>query len=1031
MALLLGGLSSSLWAQSVTTSAISGRITDQRGEPLPGANVVAVHLPTGTQYGTSTRADGRYNLVNLRPGGPYTVTVSFVGYRTERREGLYLPLGETMILDFELTEQAIQAGEVVVTAERNAILSSARTGAATQITFEQLRALPTIARSLTDFTRLTPQVVGNSIAGRNNRFNNIQVDGAVLNDAFGLAASGTPGGQAGTEPISLDAIEELQVAVSPYDVRQNGFTGGLINAITRSGTNRYQGSVYFYGRNQDFVGGGPAQVPIGDFRQFESGFRIGGPVQTNRFFFFLSGEMGRRDLPQRVVFRGQQGAVVFDVPEADVARFYNILKTKYGYEAGGYGSYTWRRNSDKLFLRLDYNLAPGNRITIRHNFVNALDDNLSRGATTYQLRNTNYVFRSQQNSTVAQWTATFGNQAASELRLAYTRIRDRRDPDGDPFPMVEVAYGSARLVAGTERFSGANELDQDIVELTYNFSYFTGPHTITIGSSNQFFAFRNLFIRDFYGYWFFNSLNDFEAGRAARYEHSYSVTGNPRESARPRMWQLGFYAQDEWRLLPDLRLTFGLRLDVPVFTSKPSYNPDVEAVFGLRTDKVPSGNVLWSPRFGFNFDLSRGRRTTQIRGGTGVFSGRIPFVWISNQYSNTGMEFKRLNITRNVPQFVPDPFNQPKPGVTPGISPIPTTEINITDPNFRFPQVWRTNLAFDQQLPFLGFVFTAEGIYSRGINDIVYKDLNLVGPQGKDPVDGRPVFGPRTGSRFGSPVVRDSRFTNVIYMGNISKGYEYLVTLSLERPPQQGFFGKLAYTFGDAFSVNDLTSSQAISQWRFNEVPGDPNNPPLARSDFAVRNRLIATLSYRFDFGRFIGRRGWATTISLFHESRQGSPYSFIYDGDVNVDGQGSNDLIYVPRDASEIILTTNNWNELNEFIENDPYLRKMRGKIVEKNAILGPWSHQVDLRITQEIPTLGGQRLEVTLDVLNVTNLLNKDWGVVKFVPFGTYQLLRLSGIDPATGKYRFAFTKPESIFQISDLASRWQMQLGIRYTF
>lgn len=1061
----LFSLATNVRAQGVTTAAITGVVVDQQGETLPGANVVAVHEPTGTIYGTTTRTDGRFDLTNMQVGGPYTITASFVGFQDTRETDIQLQLGQRLTLTLQLSESTVLLEEIQVAAERNPILNSDRTGAATNVSTEQIERMPTIARSIQDFTRLTPQISGNSVAGRNNRYNNIQIDGAVLNDVFGLAASGTPGGQANTQPISLDAIAEFNVAIAPYDIRQNGFTGGLINAVTRRGTNTFEGSAYYFGRNESFVGDGPNERPFGEFSESQYGFRLGGPIVRNKAFFFVNAELARRDAPIDVGLAGSNASVVFNVPDSTVNRVIGVLQNRYGYDPGSFDIFTAQRNSDKFFARVDVNLSNQHRLTLRHNYVDAVDDNLTRNANTFFLSNTNYVFNSTQNQTVAQLNSTFGNRIANEFRLAYTRVRDHRDTPGDPFPSISVTLAPGTvLTAGTEQFSIGNRLDQDLFELENNLTYFAGDHTITVGTHNELFKFENGFFRNLYGRYEFSSLDAFLAGTPSRYEYSYSlVEGNPRPVAAFDVIQTGLYVQDEWNATPRLKLTVGLRADLPIFLDEPLFNPNVELAFGRRTDEPPSGNILFSPRLGFNYSTLD--QATQVRGGLGIFSGRAPFVWLSNQFGNTGVDVARVLMTSNIPfTFTADIDNQPRPGVTPGLSPVSTAEVNLADTDFRLPQVFRTNLAVDRSLPF-GLVATLEGIYTKTLNEVFYQDINLGSQVSTDPIDGRPIYGTRsTGSRGGFSVTSNradheagvflddngnpvSRFTNAILLSNTNKGFQYSITGQIQKLPGDGLFGSLAYTYSRAKDLQAISSSQASSNWGFSLTPGNPNAYELTTSNYELRHRIIGALSYRFDFGRFFGMSGLATTASLFYEGRSGAPYSIVYAGDVNADTRNANDLIYVPADASEINLVRRN-EAINEPAPQSDYdalfawleeygLDEYRGKILERNVLFSPWSHQFDLRIAQEIPTIRGQRFELTLDILNVTNLLNKDWGTVKFVTNQSYNgLFTVQGVN-AQNELEIELNRDvregrnPAPYTVSDLASRWQLQLGVRYTF
>ncbi len=1055
------------WSQ-VTTASIHGVVKDAKGQPLPGATIKAKHDPSGSVFGAISRIDGKFNVPNVRVGGPYTITVTFLGYRTESKTDVILALSQDLAIDFALEEEAFQGEEVKVTAERNNLISSSRTGAGESVSREQIDRLPTISRSIQDYARLSPQSFGtnigssentggSNIGGKNNRYNNIQVDGAVLNDVFGLAASGTPGGQANTQPISLDAIEEFQVSLAPYDIRLGGFTGGSINAITRSGNNTFIGSGYYFGRNEGLVGTSPDTVKkkLDDFSEFQGGFRVGGPVKKDKLFFFVNGEIKNRKDPRTVGFRGSGEAVEFNIPQSTMEEIIRISKEKYGYDPGSFGSYTSETKDMKLFLRMDYNLSEKHRLTLRHNYVNAdLDRGITRNATTYTLTSQEYVFNSVQNSTVAQLNSSIGTTMANEARISVTTVRDKRDPSSDPFPQVEIFVGDRETAQfGIERSSQANSLDQDIIAITDNLSYFKGDHTFTVGTHNEIITYKNLFLQDFYGSYQFDDFRTaagvtvspdsaFEIGRPTRYRYSYSlIDGVDMPLAEFTSYQVGFYLQDQWKVSPKLTITPGLRFDIPMFPEEPLYNPKADSIFGVRTDEVPSGTVQFSPRLGFNYDIT-GNKDTQLRGGIGIFSGRTPGVWISNQYSNTGMDIARVDYrqsgTSNVKVFSPDPYNQPRPGDAgfPG-QPITTVAVNVTDPDFKFPQVMRGNIALDRELP-NGLVATVEYVYTKNINDIQYANLNIVDSDST-------VFGDRPFYNF-SRVKKSTAFTDVLLLSSSDKGHQSSLTFQLQKKAGSGegflrnMMGSVSYTLSEARDVNSGTSSTARSNWEFNVVPGDPNNPPEGRSSFEIRHRFLGTISQRFTF-----MKKWAATASFIYERRSGRPFSYIYNGDANGDGASSNDLLYVPETADDIVLSTNNWADLDNFISSDAILNDARGTIFERNTAREPAATQLDFRGSLEIPTMKAQKFELTFDVLNLPNLLNHDWGYQEYVSFQTYQLLRITGYStaPATlGKPLVSFTKPldlnkngkadvEDIYSKDNLLSRWAVQLGVRYTF
>ncbi len=1041
----------SIYSQ-VTTASINGTVVDQNNTALPGANVIAVHIPSGTQYGTNTRTDGKYNILGLRVGGPYKVTVSFVGYTSQVEEGFDLALSQNLKIDFKLPEAAVQLSGITVSAERSAVMSQSRTGSAQNVGIKQIEEIPTVTRSFQSFAKLSPLFSGTDVqaAGRSNRYNNVQIDGTQYNDLFGLGASGTPGGQTGTNPISLDAIREFQVVVAPYDVRQGSFTGGGINAVTRAGTNQYGGSVYGFGRNENLIGKLKDRPDIAKFSDYQYGFRAGGPIMQDKLFFFVNGEMTTNDRPVRNIslvdgFGLLTGSQLIS---QKVTPFANELKNK-GMAAGSYEEFIREQPSTKLFLRFDYNLSQEHQLTLRHNFVDAYQDNMNARTATNQMSfdSYNYRIKSKTNSTVLLLNSQLGDNLSNELIIGFTSIRDRRAGTSVATPEVEVRDGGYNMFAGPDRFSSANELDQDILEITDNFSYYVGDHIFTVGTHNEFFSFRNMFVRSFFGYYQYNSLADFTANKVAFYQRVYGKK-DPKvaPAAEFSVAQLGFYIQDEWTILPDLKLTYGLRLDIPLFPEAPEANPLLSQYFpGYQTDKAPSGNLLWSPRFGFNWDVY-GDRSTQIRGGVGLFTGRVPYVWISNNYGNTGTHLAevRNSGTGVVLPFIANPYNQyfaGDPRVTNNALGAARTqsEVNIADPKLKMPQILRFNLGVDKELP-LGFVGTVELLYSKTVNDMLYRKVNIAPKTGIIPamgsgVDGRPVYG---GTNSGS-----GNFFDIMEIYNTSRGYQYNLSFQLQRNVARGLSVNTAYTYGTAQDQNSVTSSQAVSQMRFNPISIDANNPDLTTSNFEIKHRAFVSLSYSYEFFK-----NAPTTVSLFYNGQSGRPHSFIVLGDLNNDGFDQNDLFYVPRNESEILIGTivsgafrpataagTTYADLDAFIKNNQFLNDSRGKIFERNSANNPWSEYIDLKVTQDIPDfLGMGSFQLSLDILNFANLLNKDWGKVELTTFD-YAAVRLQGRITHNGKANtpvYSFTKPNNNtpYALNDVVSRWAMQVGVRYT-
>ncbi len=1005
-------------AQGVTTAAINGIVADANGAPLPSANIIAVHTPSGTQYGTTSRIDGKYNLNGLRTGGPYSITVSFVGYKPQVSEGVMLQLGQNLKLDFTLYDEAVEFGDITVVGERSSILNSGKTGAVTSVTTEQIQSLPTINRSFQDFSKLSPLFSGSSLsaAGRNFKLNNIQIDGTQYNDLFGLGSTGTPGGQANANPISLDAIEEFQVVIAPYDVRLGGFTGGGVNAITRSGDNKLSGSIYGYGRNQDFVGKSPdvLKTKLSEFSEYQAGLRLGGPIMKDKLFFFVNAEMTKRNEPtQNVLLVGKDNLRL----AADSLR---TALLNYGYDPGTVDDVTLERPSLKLFARIDWNIGTNHTLTLRHNYVDADDDILPRSsAVNYSDRL--YTFNSATHSSVLQFNSRFGNNLSNELIVGYTMIRDKREV-GNAFPSIRVGspISNIDMYAGTEEFSIANILDQDIIEFTDNFSIYSGNHVITVGTHNELFSFYNLFIRNFYGNYRFANVLSLIAGTPSAYEYRYSLTGNPRQSAEFSAIQLGGYIQDEWSLAPNFKLTFGARIDVPMFPDSPAKNDSVTKYFGglgYGTEIVPDGNLLISPRVGFNWDVV-GDKSSILRGGVGIFTGRVPYVWISNQYSNTGVEFADISVN-NPSFFITDPNNQPKAGQN-GLSAGSTTEIDMTDPDFKLPQVLRANIGLDQKLP-LNFVGSFDFLYTKSINDPVYQDLNIKSPTGTM-ADGRSYY---AGSRVAS------YFQRVMLLENTSDNYSTNVSAQIQGEPIQNIYLNLGYSGGIAKDKNSVVSSQARSQFRYNPVPNSPNDPPLTRSNFEIASRFFGSVSFSYEF--FAQAK---TTLTVFYNYQSGRPFSYVFNGDANQDGHDANDLIYIPKDMADLnakYIFTNAGEDTKfmAYVARDEYLKNNKGKIAARNGAFEPWFDQIDLRLSQEIPFFFGREFELSFDILNFANLLNSEWGWLQQVPNQADGILRRTGNETSTGRVRVEFTDKENPFVNHPLLSRWQMQLGLRFTF
>jgi hypothetical protein len=1012
-------------AAAQTTGSLSGTITDRTGGVLPAVNVVAVHTSTGTTYETLSDAQGYYSIPSVRVGGPYSVTATLAGFRELKHDGIFVNLGADADVDFELELQTL-AETITVSVDVNPIINPNRTGASANLYRETMETLPSLGRGINDFARLNPYFQtdagrgGLVVVGKNYRYNSIQIDGAVTNDLFGLSSTGAPGGQAGTNPISLDAVDEVQLVVAPYDVRHGGFTGGGINAVTRSGTNDFHGSAYYFYRNQDLVGDGPLERPLAPFNNKQYGASVGGPVVRNRIFFFATAEQTKRQSPSGFSVTGSSGQAFGH--EAEIQRVSDILKSRYNFDPGGLNEFEYARDGDKIFGRADFNLAKQHHLTFRHSWVNGRDEQFgSLSANVYSLPNTIYGITNNTNSSVGQLNSTFGTSKFNEFRIVYTRIRDFRDVP-QRFPTVQVFFpDNTSIYAGTERSSHANSLDQDSFELTNDFTFHKGTHSLTIGTHNEFFKFANLFTQQLYGEYVFNSVDLFDQGFAQQYTRNYSRTSDPLEQARFSVRQWGFYVGDVWRARPNLSLTLGARLDMPRFPDTPLANPRTVELFNYATDEVPSP-TQFSPRLGFNWDVT-GDSKKQLRGGIGVFTGRTPYVWLSNNYSGTGIQFARLFVARNANNripFNPDPDNQPTSiGNTGGAS---SNEYALIDSDFKFPSLLRYNIAYDHDLNFGGLIASAEFLYANTVQEILYENVNLR-PTGSVAFDGRPTF------------TRVDPATSAAYLlTNTPDGTSWTVNFKVERPYRNGVYASASYLYNDATSVNDGTSSTAASQFGNNPVPGTPNDPPVTLSNYATGHRLNLTASYT--------RRYFAnvdTTISLFYNGQSGLPFKYIFasgndiNGDLSVGtASGVNDLLYVPRSESEVIVTGGTWADLDAFIEGDEGLRKFRGQIVERNATRLDWRNYVDFRLAFNVPVGGSKRVELIADVQNFLNLFKNDAGLVEEEFFPGLAPIRYNGLQDGKPIYQLLFTNPAfTKGSYVDLPSRYQAQLGARFRF
>jgi hypothetical protein len=1027
----------SLSFAQVTTSSIKGAISDEANAGLPGANVVAVHTPTGTTYGAATDIDGRFNLVNLRIGGPYTITVSYVGYGDQSFTDVFLTLGKTENLTLSLTPDAAQLDAVVITVNSaNGVFGSDRTGAETNVGRKELTTLPTISRSASDFTRLEPTASNGSFGGRNDQFNNFSLDGAIFNNPFGLDAA-TPGGQTNAQPVSLDAIDQIQVSTAPYDVTQSGFTGATVNAVTKSGSNEFKGTVYGFYRNEDMTGskikGQDIFVP--SLTQQQTGFSIGGPIVKNKLFFFANYEQDERtDLGQAWLPNTGSGAVNESVVlESDLIAVQDALSSL-GYNTGAYQGFTHDSESSKGIFKLDWNVNDNNQLAVIYNWLSASKDKPAhptalgvRGpsATTLQFENSGYQINNNLQSVQLELNSRLSDNTSNKFQVGYTHFDDFRTPMSSAAPAITIQNGAGQnyIIAGHEPFSINNVLDQKVFQFSNNMTISKANHTYTIGFSFEKFEFDNSFNLGAYGYsnangyvgafGAFGSVNDFlTASTNGLLSEALSNAKNVKNAdswalAETNVGQLAFYLQDEWDVNDKFKLTYGVRFDKPLFFDSaqkaqdvidvsfyqpeiPYVNPNTGQVQLLDSTQLPSNDWLVSPRVGFNYDV-KGDSTIQLRGGSGLFTGRFPFVWLGNQIGNPNSYFYQA-----------------------------------VDPDYKFPQVWRTNLGLDHKYD-NGLILTADVSYTKDINGAHVQNWGLTPPSGTlAGVDNRPYY------------TAADKINNAYVFTNSDKGRIWNASLKAQKTFDNGLYTMLAYSYLDSKDVNSIEAEITGDAFDFNPVLGNANSDQLSYSRYGDTHRIIGVASKKWNYGT---DNKWGTSLSTFFEYARGGRFSYTYAGNINGDTSGqNNDLLYVPTSAEiqQMQFDPSGGPQqgvaLDAYIAQDDYLSGRRGQYAERYGAQAPWRGRWDVKFLQDYKIKISEKktntIQFSIDVLNIGNLVNSDWGLVQQAnntsPIGV-------SVDPGTlvPTYSFNPNQTETFGYDSSLASRWQMQFGLRYIF
>ncbi|MBK5270003.1 MAG: TonB-dependent receptor [Bacteroidia bacterium] len=1082
----------------LTTSSITGNVKSSSGEPLVGTTITATHEPSGSVYSTIAQKDGIFTLDGLRVGGPYSVVFKFVGLESQTFNNIILQLGEAYNIYATLGIQAKELAEVFLTGSARRATAD-KGGMSTVLNSRAFNTLPTISRSITDFTRATPQANGNSFGGRDGRYNNITLDGANLNNNFGLSTDPLPGG--GNNPVSLDAIEELSVSLAPYDVRQGNFTGGNIAAITKSGTNTYHGTAYTYWQNQNLVGDkvGSVKANNPDFKSTVYGASIGGPIIKNKLFFFINGEMEKKPPASGITYSPTGGSGtgnVSSVTVADLQTVGNYVKSAFNYDPGVYDNFpSFKNENHKILAKLDWNISHKHKLTLKFSdFKGTQDFQPSRSGNiggTYSGATYDFKFSDkamsfssvlyQQEDIVRsgalELNSNITNKISNQFLATFTKIQSDKTHSGDNFPFIDILKDAPSdknnyISLGNEAFNGNNnKVHNDVLTITDNFSYFAGKNRLTGGISYEFQKVGNMFMRGSQGYYVFASVNDFVTNKAPlKYAQTYSLIEGQDAvfSAQLKIGQISAYLQDEINVNSNLKFTFGIRMDKPSFPEPPLENPaNTKLVFqnqngepmSYSTGVWPKQTALFSPRANFRWDLY-GDKSLIIRGGTGLFTGRIPYVYLTNIPTNTGMYQYSASISNtsaginmNNYLFNPDPhaynpfYNSGLPAnyFPTKAGTVASSDFVVTDPDYKFPQIWRTDLALEK--PFgKTWKLTVEALYTKDINATYMFDANMKEPDSKVTTGSfiRGYYSSSAARRINSAISG-----NAIVLASTNKGSSFVFTTQIEKLFSNGLSGSLAYTYTFAQNLTENPGSQGSSVYTANATMGTLNDLELGNTYFAVPHRIVGNVSYHFEYLKHLG-----TTISFIYEGASQGKYSYIYSGSLTNQGYTSANLMYIPTDAknaSEVVFVNHNYTISGQsitytaaqqaqmfeaYIAQDPYLSKHRGQVAERNGAHYPWFDRLDMKFIQDIFSNIGKRrqtVQFSADIYNVLNLMSKNWGIRKI--YTVKNPLTLSTVT--NGIPSFYITPyngapvSETFINNVSTSTTWAMQLGLRYIF
>ncbi|MGM9741927.1 MAG: carboxypeptidase regulatory-like domain-containing protein [Candidatus Cryptobacteroides sp.] len=1102
--LILAGiamLAGTLAYAQVTTSSLSGRITDEKGQPALGAAVVATHEPSGTVYGAVVNENGQYNIVGMRAGGPYKVEVSSVGYNSVVYKDVTIQLAEAYKLDAVLKESTEFLEEVVVIGTAKSKFSSEKTGAATNISNEQITSVPTVNRSISDVTRLSPYGGnGMTFAGADGRTANFTVDGANFNNNFGLSDN-LPGGG---NPISIDALEEMQVVISPYDVRQTNFIGGGVNAITKSGTNTFKGSAYIYHKNEymrgDTVDGETLSGARDKDRNTIYGFTLGGPIIKNKLFFFVNYEYEKTPTVANR-WRGSEDGIMDEDKNIsrttleDLEKVSKFVKEKYGYDTGSWTSFPADESNRKILARLDWNINSNNRLALRYNYTknsgwtapnaSSMDAGtrsayarMSKYSMSYA--NSMYSMDNLVHTVSVDLNSRISDKISNQFLATFSKLDDVRGSNSSDFPFIDIRNDDGSTVLpyislGYELFTWHNGVHNNVVTAKDDLTMYFGNHKILAGASYEYQMADNMYMRNGTGYYRYKSLDDFFNGAAPEVVClTYGYNGEESPAARVRYHKPGIYAQDDWTVSDRFKLSYGLRLDGIFYSNKDLMTN--QAIYDLDyagrhidTGKWPTAKVTVSPRIGFNWDVI-GNKSLTMRGGTGLFSGRLPLVFFTNMPSNGGMVQYQAQIgpkgdSVDMNEFAGGVLNRKEllakleslgypMTITPDKGSIPSS-IAAVDPKFKMPQVWKTSLAFDYNFPTsFPFSISAEGIFNKTVNAVCMSDWSVIPTDGftrLNGADNRPIYqefkytyekqkfnkdGSPVVDEAGNPVFETKNMPSAYMLENTRKGYGWSASVQLNMRPVDGLSIMAAYTHTASKELTSMPGSNASSVLNYMATVNGPNDPGLHNSQNVTPDRFIAAVTHHDKCGNH---------FSLIYETwRGGYNYSYMTVNDMNGDGYNY-DSIYIPTDKEVAngdfrFVSDNDRDRFMGFVHNDKYLSKHQGEYAEAYSVYSPWVHRVDFSYKHDFRVKIGKTtntLQLSFDIKNLMNLFNSKWGVSKYMnsSLGDGRILKYEGVD-AEGYA--TFSTPSAVSANTEtwkynhaIGQCWYASIGLKYMF